>query len=270
MKTILVPAANDDDLTLRLETALSVARTTGGHVRCVHATPTSAYVSVEPFGGVYVMPEIMAAISEGEAKVREAVERELDTEDVSWDYLQMNGDQPEVIAACATLSDLIVVSRSGSGKNALSRRNIGHLLMGLQTPLLVPTGTGPAYDPLAPAIIAWNGSRESANAVRGAIPLLQKASEVKVVEVRKKASALPFPGTGMLEYLSRHGIHAELREELRGDRPVAELLLDQVDRCEARLLVMGGYGHWRATEYLFGGVTRTLIDDAPVALLLAH
>jgi nucleotide-binding universal stress UspA family protein len=33
---------------------------------------------------------------------------------------------------------------------------------------------------------------------------------------------------------------------------------------------MGGYGHSRAGEFLFGGVTRALIKECPIALVLSH
>ncbi|WP_374614821.1 universal stress protein [Sphingorhabdus sp.] len=39
---------------------------------------------------------------------------------------------------------------------------------------------------------------------------------------------------------------------------------------EASTLVMGAYGHSRAREFLFGGVTRSLLRDCPLPLLLAR
>jgi nucleotide-binding universal stress UspA family protein len=37
-----------------------------------------------------------------------------------------------------------------------------------------------------------------------------------------------------------------------------------------RWLVQGAYGHSRLRQTIFGGVTRGLLTDAPVPLLLAH
>jgi nucleotide-binding universal stress UspA family protein len=33
---------------------------------------------------------------------------------------------------------------------------------------------------------------------------------------------------------------------------------------------MGGFGHSRVTEALFGGVTRKMLSASPVPLLIAH
>jgi nucleotide-binding universal stress UspA family protein len=33
---------------------------------------------------------------------------------------------------------------------------------------------------------------------------------------------------------------------------------------------MGGYNHSRLGEYVFGGVTRTMLAGSPVPLLIAH
>jgi nucleotide-binding universal stress UspA family protein len=38
----------------------------------------------------------------------------------------------------------------------------------------------------------------------------------------------------------------------------------------ADLIVMGAYGHTRLREIILGGVTRDLLKQAPVPLLLAH
>ena len=36
------------------------------------------------------------------------------------------------------------------------------------------------------------------------------------------------------------------------------------------LLVAGGYGHTRAREFVMGGVTRTLFEDAQIPVLFSH
>ena len=36
------------------------------------------------------------------------------------------------------------------------------------------------------------------------------------------------------------------------------------------LMVSGAWGHARMRQWIFGGVTQTLLNEAPVALMLAH
>src|SRR6185369_4437529 len=100
------------------------------------------------------------------------------------------------------------------------------------------------------------------------------SEKVKVVQVAEDKDQR-FPGTKMLEYLSRHGIHAELsvQEPPTGysdPKTVAAALVSYARRCNAAYMVMGGYSHSRLGEYVFGGVTRTLLKDCPIALVIAH
>jgi nucleotide-binding universal stress UspA family protein len=36
------------------------------------------------------------------------------------------------------------------------------------------------------------------------------------------------------------------------------------------LLVMGGYGHGRFREAVFGGFTRSVLESAPLPVLMSH
>jgi len=47
-------------------------------------------------------------------------------------------------------------------------------------------------------------------------------------------------------------------------------LLSRVSDLSADLIVMGGYGHSRVTEFLLGGVTRRLLAQMTVPVLLSH
>ena len=54
-------------------------------------------------------------------------------------------------------------------------------------------------------------------------------------------------------------------------RRVAYLgLMDEAGRRKADLIVMGGYSHARLRERLLGGVTYSLMHEAPIPLLMAH
>lgn len=80
--------------------------------------------------------------------------------------------------------------------------------------------------------------------------------------------------TALLEYLSRHGIHAEASVESSlpdwSEQFVVAALLAREAETKASYMVMGGYSHSRIGEYLFGGVTRSLLYDCPLPLLIAH
>jgi nucleotide-binding universal stress UspA family protein len=153
---------------------------------------------------------------------------------------------------------------------------IGDLLQRSHTPLFIPGSDPGTFDPIGTAVIAWNGSFEAANAVRASLGLLRMASEVRVLQVlEQKPDAKEFPGTRLLEYLSRQGVHAEL---VTGSSPtgdlghdvIAAMIVTEARSAAAGYIIMGGYSHTRIGEYVFGGVTRALLTDCPLPLVIAH
>lgn len=278
IKSILLHIQNERSLENRLETALAIARACRAHVKCLHIVPIEAYVAFETFGGVFVMNDVMKAVDEEAARLRDTVERALAFEDVSWDYEQATGNVAGIVSGYAALADLVVTDRDSPGSDSSGAAMIllGDILQWSPTPLFIPATGSRSIDVTGPALIAWDGSREAANAVRSSIGLLKMASDVRALHVRQ-SSEKPgeFPGTRLLEYLSRHAIHAELTVEESGkafddEDFVAAGLIGHARSAGGAYVVMGGYGHSRIAEFLFGGVTRRMLSQASVPLVIAH
>ncbi len=275
-KTILVHIQNDETLNSRLESALSLARCYDAHLECLHITPGQAYVAYDSFGGVFVMGEVIKTLEEQEATLRAKVEAELGKEDVSWDYTQITGEVATALIGRASLADLIVAGRepqkiefAGSAIGLL-----GDLISRSRTPIFIGVEGKSPWDPSGPVVIAWDGSYEAADAVRSSIGMLKRASGVHVVQVTEEKEEL-FPSTRLLEYLSRHGIHAELTveavEELQAEQEfVPDILVARALSLNAAYIVMGGYNHSRIGEYIFGGVTRTMLSASPIPIVIAR
>ena len=77
-------------------------------------------------------------------------------------------------------------------------------------------------------------------------------------------------GTRLAAALARHGAHVSVNELSSAGRPIADVLADHVDLSGADLLVMGAYGHSRLREFLFGGVTRSVLRAMPVATFMSR
>jgi nucleotide-binding universal stress UspA family protein len=117
-------------------------------------------------------------------------------------------------------------------------------------------------------LIAWKDTREARRAVWDSLPFLKRADVVFVVAIggndRKETA------NDVSAYLARHGITSRtlLRSTPHGS--VAEDILQVADDEGANLIVSGAYGHSRSREWMFGGVTRDLLNDAPVCCLMSH
>ncbi|MGA9546745.1 MAG: universal stress protein [Rhodomicrobium sp.] len=77
-------------------------------------------------------------------------------------------------------------------------------------------------------------------------------------------------GRDLKRHLHHHGIHAVLHHRIRKEGTVAENPLQEAQRREAGLIVIGAYRHSPLRERLLGGVTRGLLEHCPLPLLLGH
>jgi len=139
-------------------------------------------------------------------------------------------------------------------------------------PVLVIPRENPINPALKRIVIGWNGSREAARAVFDALPLLKEAEfvEVLVVDPAERPKGDLQQGEAIAAALGRHGVKAELVAASKGGGSVEEAIVDHCDIAKADLLVLGAYGHSWLREFLFGGVTRGVLDNAPIATFMSH
>jgi nucleotide-binding universal stress UspA family protein len=275
MKSVLLHVQDDDGLEVRLQAALAIARASGGHLTCMHVTPLSAFIGIESFGGAYVSTELLNQLEEHETAMRARIEAHMAKEDVAWTYERQTSDPVSALVHSGALADLIVLGRSQNSRSPAYRPMsiIGQMLSSSHTPLLVCAQDHTRFDPLGIAVVAWNGSFEAANALRAALPLLKQASAVHIVTVDEGADSgrdHDFPPLGASEYLSRHDVHAEVIRETKGTLLIDQRLVATATSLGASYLVMGAYGHSRAREMLFGGVTRSLLKHCSLSLVLSR
>ena len=270
MKTILLPIHDDDGAEARFQVALDLARAHRAHLNCLQVTPLTAYVASDSFGGVFVMPDLIDAISAQEAKLRSSTEARLAREDVSWSYEHGDGDPAATIVDRSSLADLIVLSPALREPRPTDPLPLaGDVAIHARTPVCVVPASAKGFDAAGTAFVAWNGSAEAANALKAALPLLRLASSVVIATVAEPSDDM-LPPLEASEYLSRHGVKSELVTVDRGRGSIADALLAARDRAGAAYVVMGAYGHSRMREFVLGGVTREMLRGSPTPLLLAH
>lgn len=270
MKSVLLHANQDAGLESRLQAALDLVRQFDGHLTCLHTTPYEAFITGDPFGGVYALPVVVDQLKRLEDEQRARLDAKLANEGVAWDWLQIDGPSVQAMLDRSRLADLVVLSLAARGDDDEPALSLAATIaVHSRAPVLaVPEGTK-GLDATGPAMVAWNGSPEVAHALRFALPMLRRASEVHVVTVTEE-DCHPFPAVDGCRYLALHGVRSELREWPRNGRPVGEAILDAAASLGARYIVMGAYGHSRLREAVLGGVTRRMMRESPVPLLLGH
>jgi nucleotide-binding universal stress UspA family protein len=187
--------------------------------------------------------------------------------DVEW-----HGDLMEpsrLVIGLARMADLIVSGSPEGAKvgNLHRSMDLGNLLLHAGRPVLLAAAS--AEHLLAKnVLVAWKDSREARRAVVDAIPLLSGASEVVVATVDRDATRQAKQSVAdVTVFLGRHGIRA--RAEVVSEKGDAAVLKALAGSMHADLIVAGAYGHSRLRELVFGGVTRSLLDEIGVNRLMS-
>lgn len=122
-------------------------------------------------------------------------------------------------------------------------------------------------------VIAWAPTPECTRAVHDALPLLRQAKRVEVVLSRPiigEGRHGQDPGADIGAHLARHGIAVNVTVHHNARGSAGNDLLLSAAEAGADLLIAGAYGHSRAREWAFGGVTRELLERADVPVLFSH
>jgi nucleotide-binding universal stress UspA family protein len=179
----------------------------------------------------------------------------------------------EALATHARYADVAVLGQSDPDDSDGPRYLPEEVTLASGRPSLVIPYIGPAAILGQRVTVAWDASREAARAVNDALPILKRAQAVGVVSVNP--SDTPFghgeqPGADIALHLARHGIKVEVQRIESREIDVPNIILSHIADRSSDLLVMGAYGHSRLREFVLGGVTRTILHDMTVPVLMAH
>ena len=283
-RKILVPVDGSDAARTALDTAFVVAGVFGSHVQGLHVRidPTEAIPFVGEGMSGALMQELIE-VTERESAVRAAAARAMfdairqttgmpsihcpATAGPSASWLEQSGREEEIVVRHGRLSDLTVLGRPSPGGEATAHLTFSMALFDTGHPVLV-AGSAPQR-PGAPfgerIVIAWNGSAEAARAVSAALPFLARARRVTALSVGSEDDDGGLDA--FVDYLAWHGIAAG-RQMMPNRSSIGDALLDVA--ADADLMVMGAYSHSRLRELILGGVTRHMLEKAPLPLLVAH
>jgi nucleotide-binding universal stress UspA family protein len=191
----------------------------------------------------------------------------LAAEDVSWDCIDTTDYVATALESASALADLIVVNRALDSLPLPDMRAVASsLVLKAGKPILAVPDQVRGFQAAGEALIGWDGSREAADALGAAVPLLALAGSVTLIEVG--TDPIPLPAEQAAAYLSRHDIHPTILRMLLG--APATTLLAAGDGGRYDYLVMGAFGHGRFAEGLFGGVTKRLLGESSIPILIMH
>jgi nucleotide-binding universal stress UspA family protein len=120
-------------------------------------------------------------------------------------------------------------------------------------------------------VIAWKSSREATRAVHDSMPLLLKAKKVTVFTFAPESGVFGKEPDLLVNHLREHSVSATASSwPVTGDMSAVDALFASLDELDADLIVAGAYGHSRLFEGLFGGVSRDLLRQPSMPILMSH
>jgi nucleotide-binding universal stress UspA family protein len=289
IKTILVPVDDPDGEAASFAAALALARQFGAHIDALHVrldpAATALALAADPGSGALtagLIERMQAEATQREAAARERFDRFCRDAGLgvlgappagaaaapSAEWHVETGEIPRWVAEYGLAADLILAARSTGDEN-LRRAMLEAALLGSGRPLLIPASGATAQTPqrFERIAIGWKPNAQAARAVALAMPLIEEAREIVVLSVKENGDEGP-EAERLVRALAWHGKAA--RAQLLHAGPQGAATLFASAREAADLLVMGGYGHGRLREWVFGGFTESALAGAPLPVLIAH
>jgi len=276
-KTILVHFDTTPQAGARLELALSIAQSFGAHLIGLYL-PERA--QLPGLFGVTIPPSLLDQMSREKLRRRNEAADSFDRAVsgfglTSYEWRAPAGFSTDTAINESRYCDLAIIGqRNPEEPNPFLPEDFEEsLLMGTGGPVLMTPYTAKDVKVAENVLVAWNGTREATRAVKDALPLLTRARKVTVMTIGPRPADAESPdalAADVARFLSRHGIHAETVFDANIGIDAGEWILSRASDLGAQLIVMGAYGHTRLRELILGGVTRTLLNEMTVPVLMSH
>ena len=192
--------------------------------------------------------------------------------DVTSEFAE-SGLVAESIGRRARYCDLILVGPSILADDDMRDYVTEGVLFRSGKPVLIAPENIPLTLTPKTVVVAWDGSLEAGRAAGLATPMLATAQDVRIVVVDPQTGQGAHgaePGADAAAWLARHTTKVTVDRITSAGLSIGEAIQRHTADCGAGLIVMGGYGHSRLRERIFGGVTRSILDAPKVPLFMAH
>ena len=266
-----------------LERLLDHARKSDAHVAMIvigesPQIPMGTFAAM-PYGSMELSDKWKSDYSAGNAAVTERAEQLetlLSDAGVSGD-IQVAYDEAAslgpAVARRAKICDLVFISNDLRANMDVFNHVVQGALFGAPAGVVLNLIPAAAEIDLRNVFVAWNTSLPASRAVHAALPVLVAADSVEIAcfdPVMKEYRDGQNPGSDVAKWLSHKGCTVSVEQIPSGGLEIGQCILDRAAEFGADLIVMGAYGHARMRQAVFGGTTRSLVEQARFPVLLAH
>lgn len=289
-RRLLLPLTGTAAGEAALTTALMVARIWNAHVHCLHVRVDArdvAPLAGEGLSGAMI-EEMMAATEResgeragrvralferfaeqaGDVTLAYSAESALKHDGPTLSFESIAGREEDIVAQQSRLYDMAVVPHPEGGEDVSSSDALHAVLFDSGRPVLIAPREAP--DTIGTRVCcAWNGTAESAAAMAAALPWLHRANAIRILYADEYQRRGP-PVEGIRAYLRWHEIEAETQLFKPLTKDVGAGLLGAARDFGADLLCMGAYSHSRLRQLILGGVTRHVLENSDMPVLMCR
>jgi nucleotide-binding universal stress UspA family protein len=248
---ILVPVNGRPEGWHALDQAIIIAQREGAQIHGLHVVPTEEQKKD---------PATLEVQQDFNARCAQAK--------VDGQLVLAVGEVTQLICHRARWSDLVVTNLAyPPAPQPLAKLESGfrQLVQRCPRPLLA---TPQIVSPLNRALLAYDGSPKAREALFVATYLAGRWQiSLTVVTVLSNGHVKESTLQEARQYLERHGVMAEYREETA---PVAETILRVCKETQLNLLIMGGYGYNPVLEIVLGSVVDQVLREAHKPMLICR
>lgn len=273
IKSILLAYSGEATASAGLRLALQMARKYDAHLTAVISHGPSL---LEANFGRLMSNDVLQIIRSRDVEVVSEIRAEFEARSAAEgrgsaaSFIDLRTGTGFTLTECARYYDIIIMGRraSESGREHFGVSPDQVALHSGRPVVLVPHG----YDAAVlneHALVAWDGKRAAARALGDAMHILETKDRVTVLSVGE-VPIKPKTGDDIVTLLKRHGIEAEHLARKSRAKGVSRKILATCAEVGAGLLVMGAYEHSPIREEFFGGVTREILDQADLLVLMSH
>lgn len=184
---------------------------------------------------------------------------------ITADWIDIDGIAELLVEERGRRADYLVIEHPSRRDYGTSWHALRAALFATSRPVLVvPTHHAATFGHRV--AIAWRNDERATKAVLSSLPFLRQADKVFILAgARPGADAPSLPAI-----LSEHGVAAELHVLPIEAGAFGAALLHKAHELGADMLVMGAYQHSPLRELLLGGVTRFMLSNGNLPVLMRH
>lgn len=272
-RTILALFQNEPDAGFLLDGVTALANSTEARVFGFHPEIVPAsFAMASGFPDVEIIQDATQRAMKTTSALAAHFERHVANTGIDAQWVSGQGFPGDFSAGALTVArscDLVVTTQPNPNAETV---DIDNLLHESGRPVLVLPREPLKDASFKKVVIGWNGSREAARATFDALPFLKRAEAVDllVLDPEQRAEGAPQQGETITATLARHGVNVTRIAAKRGSTSIEDAILGHAIAGAADLLVLGAYGHSWLRDFLFGGVTRSVMESTPIPTLMSH